>query len=249
METLQCWRVFIGSDESFHATCMLRCGATSRKLCALSISYSLLKLGVQGKNSLSAFCTVFIFGRTNSTAMSRKNSLVYNPGHTGNQTPTERSTSFCAECREKLLSWGAFERNAISFHRDIDELIGCGKQCELCNYICNLFGTHQLEDYLARAIEYNNKPAEPLGPDAANTIVYHNDGHRSLYLLSRDPKTTPTVDMRYDVRNSFLDSHGHLDHVTVQVIPCHHVTKRDDRRAFLLYTEAGTLPMSSFIKY
>lgn len=173
--------------------------------------------------------------------MSRQDPLVHSPGHTKTQHSTERTPSYCTECLKNFLHWNAFEQQFVRFHRDIYELINCGDRCELCRYICSLWGTSDLEDYLARAVEYNEKPVETLGPDAANTIVYHNNGYRSLLSISRDPKIAPTVQFHYNTSNSLSDKSGHVDHAIIYISPRHHVTKLDDRKAILVYTEAGIL--------
>ncbi|EOA91479.1 uncharacterized protein SETTUDRAFT_86814 [Exserohilum turcica Et28A] len=70
-------------------------------------------------------------------------------------------------------------------------------------------------------------------------MVRHHDGYRSLLLISRDPKTAPTVDIWDVTRKPILDQNGHFDHAVLQINPMHHVTTRDDRKAIVIYTEAG----------
>lgn len=178
--------------------------------------------------------------------MSRQDPLVHSPGHTETQHSTKRNPSYCTECLERFFHWKAFERKFARFHRDIYELMDCGDRCELCKYICSLFGRPHLQDYLARAVDYNEKPVEPLPPNAANIMVRHHDGYRSLLLISRDPKTAPTVDIWDVTRKPILDQNGHFDHAVLQINPMHHVTTRDDRKAIVIYTEAGTL-LSSLV--
>ncbi|EMD87073.1 hypothetical protein COCC4DRAFT_198535 [Bipolaris maydis ATCC 48331] len=83
------------------------------------------------------------------------------------------------------------------------------------------------------------KPVETLGPDAANTIVYHIGGFSSLLRLSQAPKTAPTVIIYYETRESISNVNGHFSWATVSIYLHHFVRTRNDARSFFLCMEAG----------
>ena len=144
--------------------------------------------------------------------------------------------SYCSECLEKFLPWTSFDRADFpswsdDFHRDLYDLIECSNRCTLCEYICNLFGRSHLEGFIARAEEHNAKPEEPISDKV---------GHRSSFSLSS--KSAPTLSIRYYTQNSRFDSNGNIDHVVAVILLQHHVAELwNDRRAFMMYTEAGML--------
>jgi hypothetical protein len=195
------------------------------------------------QNKFSTIESIIIVALSKLMAMSPQDSLVSGPSCNEIQHP-ERNTSYCSECLEKFFDWGVFEQSYTNFHRDIYKLIDCGDRCELCRYICSLFGRPHLEDTIARANEYNMQPVETLGPDAAKTIVYHNGGFRSLLPISRDPKPAPTISIYYDNKDSIFDANGYLDHAVIDIGLTHHVAKWEDRRLIDLYTKAGILHVS-----
>lgn len=175
--------------------------------------------------------------------MSQDNSLVSNPGRNESQRSPEETTFYCSECLEKILNWSLFKGKFMTLHQDIHELVDCGNRCGLCGYICNLFGKSHLEDYIARAVEYNKKPVEIVGPDAANIFVNHNGYTRTLLSVSQDPKIPPTVGIHCYAPFSRSHTNGRLDYGVLSINLRHHVTTYDDSRTSVLYSEAGIFPM------
>ena len=174
-------------------------------------------------------------------AMSRQNSFVFSPSHNETQRLAERSSFYCSECLKKIFKKIPSEDKDTSFHRDIHELVNCSNRCELCKYICNLFGNPHLEDFIARANEFNMKPVEIPGPDAAKTFVRRDGGgYITLYSLSREPRTAPKVGIYYKIDDSLSDVNGHLDRAIVTISLNHFVRRREDAKSFFLYMEAGT---------
>jgi hypothetical protein len=74
--------------------------------------------------------------------MTWKDSLIHASATREHQEPQD--TTYCSECREKLLSWKPLSQDWPGhdriFHRDLYELIEGGKECPLCSYNCSLFG-------------------------------------------------------------------------------------------------------------
>lgn len=172
--------------------------------------------------------------------MSRQNSLVVRSGRNDTQRLAERSDSYCSECLKKVFKKIPSDDKDSKFHRDIHELIDCSNRCELCKYICNLFGKPYLEDFIARANEFNMKPVETPTPDTANNIVRLESGsYTTLYLFSREPRTAPTLNISHDTRRSISDVNGHFDHAVVYIHLVHLIRKVKDARSFFLYMEAG----------
>lgn len=173
--------------------------------------------------------------------MSRQNSLVVRSGRNDTQGLAERSDSYCSECLKKVFKRIPSDDKDSKFHRDIHELIDCSNRCELCKYICNLFGKPYLEDFIARANEFNMKPVETPTPDTANNIIrLENGSYTTLYLFSREPRTAPTVGIYYDTDDSLSDANGHFDHAIVSISLGHYVRSIDDAKSFFLYMKAGT---------
>ncbi|EUC47822.1 hypothetical protein COCMIDRAFT_89228 [Bipolaris oryzae ATCC 44560] len=84
------------------------------------------------------------------------------------------------------------------------------------------------------------KPVETPSPDTANTIVsLDGGGYTTLYLLSREPRTTPTVGINYDTSKSISNMNGHFDRAIVLIYLRHFVGRREGGKSFLLYMEAG----------
>ncbi|KAJ6192882.1 heterokaryon incompatibility protein-domain-containing protein [Bipolaris maydis] len=84
------------------------------------------------------------------------------------------------------------------------------------------------------------KPVETPSPETANNFVYLEGGrYTTVYLLSREPRTAPTVGIEYDTHDSLSDANGHFDRAFVSIYLRHFVTRREDRKHFYLYMEAG----------
>jgi hypothetical protein len=176
--------------------------------------------------------------------MSRKESFIHASGAGEFQETQNNANFYCTECTKTLLSWKPnaqqFEPSASMFHRDLFELMECGKRCSLCSYICSLYKGPHLERFLSRVAEHNDKPEEELASDAANKMVYREGGFTSPLSLSRAPKGPPTVIIAQNVDNSYLDERGRRNHLTLRVDLGHHVSEIEDRREFVVCTAAGT---------
>lgn len=110
---------------------------------------------------------------------------------------TSHTEEYCSECCTKLLTWrSSSESDAQCFHRDLAELLECGKHCKLCRYLYNLCGESFISDL--RAQYPSGEPIEvQVGRDVVKSCP---DQHGTMESVEMWLSLTQNSSKMYEVR-------------------------------------------------
>lgn len=124
---------------------------------------------------------------------------------------------YCTECIENILHFKdiwSMEAVDCTPHRNINELVVCGKQCRLCSYICSLFQQWQIDKVVAWSQESSQTEVKSNHPDSQppsllshrGVNIYRGRGHGHGLPVSYEDRSNCwliRVQMYYDQMNYY----------------------------------------------